>query len=480
MHFISIDFAIFLPIVFILYWFVVGKNLALQNALIVAASYVFYGWWNWRFLSLIVFCTLMDYGIGVALQQQQNIKARKLLLTLSIVVNLGFLAFFKYSNFFIDSFVTAFTFFGATMSADSLHIKLLPIVGISFYTFQSLSYTIDVYRKQLTATRNPITFAAFVSFFPQLVAGPIERATHLLPQFYVKRQFDYTAATDGMRQILWGLFTKIVIADNCAIYANQIFNNSAQYSGSTLLLGAFFFSFQIYGDFSAYSHIAIGTARLFGFSLMRNFNTPYFSRSMVEFWRRWHISLSTWFRDYVYIPLGGNRGTKAKHIRNICIVFLLSGLWHGADYTFIAWGTLHALFIIPFVWWASKQKSDAANTPANISHLGSILLTFTLTTLAWVFFRASSMPHALQYFSEIFSSSLFTIPQFEGRGAAMLTLLLVALFVAAEWHTRHQPHALAAAGTHWWRPVRWSLYYILILSLLYFGASPQQFIYFQF
>ena len=300
MLFNSIDFAIFLPIVFILYWFVTNKNLKLQNLLIVVASYVFYGWWDWRFLSLIVFSTVVDYTVGRQLRTEENQLKRRILLWTSILVNLGFLGFFKYYNFFLDNFITAFSFFGQDIQANSLNI-ILP-VGISFYTFQTLSYTIDVYKRKLEPTKDFVAFSAFVSFFPQLVAGPIERATHLLPQFYKKRTFDYSKAVDGMRQILWGLFKKIVIADNCAEFANQTFNNSADLNGSTLVLGALFFTFQIYGDFSGYSDIAIGTSRLFGFDLMRNFNFPYFSRDIAEFWRRWHISLSTWFSCFCFCP----------------------------------------------------------------------------------------------------------------------------------------------------------------------------------
>jgi len=344
MLFNSIDFAIFLPIVFVLYWFVINKNLKWQNAFIVVASYVFYGWWDWRFLSLITFSIVVDYFIGVFLGKEENQRKRKLLLWISICVNLGFLGFFKYYNFFVDNFVAAFSFFGMDIKAQSLNI-ILP-VGISFYTFQALSYTIDVYKRRLEPTKDFIAFAAFVSFFPQLVAGPIERATNLLPQFYKKRTFDYSKAVDGLRQILWGLFKKVVIADNCAQFANQIFNNSADMNGSTLLLGVLFFTFQIYGDFSGYSDIAIGTARLFGFDLMRNFNFPYFSRDIAEFWRRWHISLSTWFRDYLYIPLGGSHGGTWTKIRNTFIIFIVSGFWHGAKLDIYCLGCVkcHLLF----------------------------------------------------------------------------------------------------------------------------------------
>tara|TARA_B110000902_G_C14275443_1_gene574728 strand:- start:923 stop:2005 length:1083 start_codon:yes stop_codon:yes gene_type:complete len=347
MLFNSIDFAIFLPIVFILYWFVANKNLKIQNFLIVAASYFFYGWWDWRFLSLILFSTVVDYSIGKMLLNEEKQTKRKVLLLLSIVVNLGFLGFFKYYNFFLENFINAFSFFGTTINANSLHI-ILP-VGISFYTFQTLSYTIDVYKGKLKPTKDFIAFSAFVSFFPQLVAGPIERATNLLPQFYKKRKFEYHQAVDGLRQILWGLFKKIVIADNCAEQANLIFNNSGDYSGSTLVLGAVFFTFQIYGDFSGYSDIAIGVSRLFGFNLKQNFAFPYFSRDIGEFWRRWHISLSTWFRDYLYIPLGGSRGGTWKKVRNTFIIFIVSGFWHGANWTFIVWGALNAVYFLPLL-----------------------------------------------------------------------------------------------------------------------------------
>ena len=347
MFFNSIDFAIFLPIVFFLYWFVVNKNLKLQNFLIVVASYLFYGWWDWRFLSLIVFSTLIDYSVGVRLSKEENISKRKILLWISIIVNLGFLGFFKYYNFFLDNFITAFSFFGTSINVQGLNI-ILP-VGISFYTFQTLSYTIDVYKRKLEPTKDFIAFASFVSFFPQLVAGPIERATNLLPQFYKKRNFEYDKAVDGLRQILWGLFKKMVVADNSAKIANEIFNNSADYSGSTLVLGAIFFTFQIYGDFSGYSDIAIGTSRLFGFNLKQNFAFPYFSRDIAEFWRRWHISLSTWFRDYLYIPLGGSRGGTWMKVRNTFIIFIVSGFWHGANWTFIVWGVLNALYFLPLL-----------------------------------------------------------------------------------------------------------------------------------
>ncbi len=482
MLFNSLDFALFLPIVFLLYWYVTNRNLKLQNILIVAASYVFYGWWDWRFLSLIFISTVADFLIGLGLLQLENPKRRKVLICISIVVNLGFLGFFKYYNFFVDNFVTAFSFFGTAIKPNSLNV-ILP-VGISFYTFQSMSYTIDVYKRKLAATKDFVAFAAFVSFFPQLVAGPIERATHLLPQFYTKRTFDYSKAIDGTRQILWGLFKKIVIADNCAEYANLIFNNSADYSGSTLILGALFFTFQIYGDFSGYTDIAIGTSRLFGFDLMRNFNFPYFSRDIAEFWRRWHISLTTWFRDYLYIPLGGNKGSMKLRIRNVFIVFLVSGFWHGANWTFIVWGALNAVFFLPLILTNSNRKNlgtvaEGKQLPA-LKELSGMLLTFGLTVFAWIFFRASDLGHAVDYLSGIFSMSLFSFPQFDGMSRAFGTIMFIVLFMLIEWQGREQQFAIAQLGFKWKRPLRYAMYYSIVIAIYWFGGTTQQFIYFQF
>lgn len=482
MLFNSFDFALFLPIVFILYWFVANKNIRMQNLLIVVASYVFYGWWDWRFLSLILFSTLVDYLVGVRLGTEDNQAKRKVLLWTSILVNLGFLGFFKYYNFFLDNFIASFSFFGREITANSLNI-ILP-VGISFYTFQTLSYSIDVYKRKLRPTKDFIAFAAFVSFFPQLVAGPIERAKNLLPQFFRSRTFDYNKAVDGMRQILWGLFKKMVIADNAAEIANEIFNNSANYSGSTLLLGALFFTFQIYGDFSGYSDIAIGTARLFGFDLMRNFNYPYFSRDIAEFWRRWHISLSTWFRDYLYIPIGGSRGSLPMKIRNVFVIFIVSGFWHGANWTFIVWGALNAIYFLPLL--LAKKNRTYLGSIAQDRVLPSLresfqmLTTFGLTVFAWIFFRAESIGHSMSIISKIFSSSLFSLPAFEGKRHALETLLLIMLFLIIEWNGREEQYATAQLGLKWRKPVRYAMYYSIFIALFWFGGKEQQFIYFQF
>lgn len=482
MLFNSLDFALFLPTIFILYWFVTKKNLKLQNLLLLVASFVFYGWWDWKFLTLIAFSTLVDFVICIKLSDEEKQHKRKMLLWLSILVNLGFLGFFKYFNFFLDNFVSAFSFFGVPMQSRSLNI-ILP-VGISFYTFQTMSYTIDVYKRKLEPTRSIVDFAAFVSFFPQLVAGPIERATNLLPQFYKHRKFEYSKAVDGLRQILWGLFKKIVIADNCAVFANLIFNDSSDYSGSTLVLGALFFAFQIYGDFSGYSDIAIGTSRLFGFDLMRNFAFPYFSRDIAEFWRRWHISLSTWFRDYLYIPLGGSLGGTWMKVRNTFIIFLVSGFWHGANWTFVIWGALNAIYFLPLLLTNKNRNNlEIVAQGSILPSLKEFMLmsgTFGLTVFAWIFFRADNMSHAIAYISGILSPSLFTVPRFAGMHDAFILLLIISLFVIVEWHGRAGQFAIDKFGFRWNRIVRHGFYYLIIFSIIWFGTKEQEFIYFQF
>ncbi len=486
MLFNSLDFAVFLPIVFALYWLIPRQNIRLQNLLIVVASYVFYGWWDWRFLALILCSTIVDYCIGRQMPKVDNIRKRKILLWLSIGVNIGFLGFFKYYNFFVENFVEAFTFFGFNIQANTLNI-ILP-VGISFYTFQTLSYTIDVYRKKLEPTKDLVAFSAFVSFFPQLVAGPIERATHLLPQFYKTRLFDYSKAVDGLRQILWGLFKKVVIADTCAQYANDIFNNSGDYSGSTLILGALFFTFQIYGDFSGYSDIAIGTSRLFGFNLKQNFAFPYFSRDIAEFWRRWHISLSTWFRDYVYIPLGGSRGSTAMKVRNVFIIFLVSGFWHGANWTFIVWGGLNALYFLPILLTNNNRKHldvvASGKVLPSFRDFVAIAITFALTVFAWIFFRAENIDHAISYISSL-ASGLDDYKHYYKSYRYLVNLgkpfLILALcFMVIEWVGRGQQYAIEKLGLNWHKALRWAMYILIAIAILLYGGSKQEFIYFQF
>lgn len=484
MTFNSIEFAIFLPIVFLLYWFVTNKNLKNQNVLLILASYTFYGWWDWRFLTLIIFSSFLDYSIGVAISKTNNAKRKMSLLIISILTNLGFLAFFKYFNFFAQSFADAFTLLGQDIEPTRLNI-ILP-VGISFYTFQTLSYTIDVYKRKLEPTTDIISFFAFVSFFPQLVAGPIERATNLLPQFQKTRTFEYGKAVDGMRQILWGLFKKVIIADNCARFANQVFENHEILNGSTLILGAIFFTFQIYGDFSGYSDIAIGASRLFGFDLKQNFSFPYFSRDVAEFWRRWHISLNTWFRDYLYIPIGGSKGNRWFKIRNIFIIFVVSGLWHGANWTFIAWGVLNACYFIPLM--LLKHNRNNLGVVAEGRKLPSIVecvqmgLTFSLTVVAWIFFRSDSIGSAIVYIRRMFSSSLFEKPHFKNIPLSddILILVYLSLFIIVEWNGRRNQYAIERLGIEWNASLRRALYTLLTLIILLHAGDATEFIYFQF
>ncbi|MDT8390977.1 MAG: MBOAT family O-acyltransferase [Lentisphaeria bacterium] len=483
MLFNSIDFALFLPVVFAVYWLIPGRRFKLQNFVIFLASYIFYGWWNWKFLGLIALSTVIDFSVALLIASQEKKTCRIFFLWISIATNLGLLGFFKYYNFFSESFVAGFSILGFDLKLESLKI-VLP-VGISFYTFQTLSYTIDVYRRKLEPTRDFIAFSAFVSFFPQLVAGPIERATHLLPQFYKPRAFNYGNSVDGLRQILWGLFKKLVIADNCAVLANYAFNRTSDLNGSTLALGVFFFAFQIYGDFSGYSDIAIGTSKLFQFDLMQNFAYPYFSRNIANFWRRWHISLSTWFRDYVYIPLGGSRGNAWQRIRNTVVIFVVSGLWHGANWTFVIWGALNALYFLPFVLAQSKRKYN--NRAVEENHfpdwreMGGIAVTFCLTLIAWVFFRAKSVGAALLYLRGIFSTSIFAFPEFKNDRFLAILLVLIIFFIAVEWQGRNQKFALEKFALGIPKYLRYALYYMLVSIILLFGGnSGQEFIYFQF
>ncbi len=478
MLFNSISFAVFLPVVFILYWFVTNRTLVFQNALLLASSYYFYACWDWRFLFLLIFSTSLDYYSGIKISKAKNQDMKMFWLWLSISVNLGFLGIFKYYNFFSTSFIQALSYVGLYINPWTLKV-ILP-VGISFYTFHGLSYVIDIYNDKIKPETSFIDYSVFVSFFPLLVAGPIERATHLLPQIRKERTFDYSQAVGGLRQILWGLFKKIVIADQCAVYSNLIFSNSADYSGSTHVLGAILFSLQIYCDFSGYSDIAIGTARLFGIELLRNFAFPYFSRDIAEFWRRWHISLSTWFRDYLYIPLGGSKGSTLMKIRNTFIIFIVSGFWHGANWTFIIWGLLNAIYIMPSIVLNTNRNSlDIVAQGKYLPTINEVLsmgMTFSLTVFAWIFFRSESMTQALKYISEIFSSSLFTIPSIRPKGL----FLLIVLFIAMEWVGREQDYAIANLGHYWPKAARWTAYYAIAISIFYFAGPAQQFIYFQF
>ena len=489
MLFNSLDFAIFFPLVFVFYW-IVAKNKSARNVFLLVASYFFYGWWDWRFLFLIVISSLVDYVVGYQLSKTSIHKNRKLLLGLSLLVNLGFLCYFKYTNFFIETFIDSFRLFGKTIEVSTLNI-ILP-VGISFYTFQTLSYTIDVYRNQLKPTKDILSFFAFVAFFPQLVAGPIERASHLLPQFYRTYRFNYEMVKSGLLLMAFGLFKKMVIADRVAILVNQVYNNPSEYHGYETILATVFFAFQIYCDFSGYSDIAIGIGRTMGFDLMKNFDSPYFSKSITEFWRRWHISLSTWFRDYVYIPLGGNRKGEARTYFNLFAVFLISGLWHGAAMTFLIWGAIHGLIIMlekalsPLRTYAYNTLSVNRDSFSNKLVFAGI--TFFIVCISWVFFRANSLKDAFSiltnslvdnyeglYYGGFFKLGLDEA-EFWVAIAAIAVLLLFDLF--------HKKKAAIKWLSSQNMVFRYFVYVCIVFVILIFGVygdmAPTEFIYFQF
>lgn len=482
MLFNSLSFAIFSPIVFIIHWFLLSKTIKRHNFILLVASYFFYACYDWRFLGLLIFSTLVDYFAAIKIENTENNHQRKLWLYGSISINLGILAVFKYYNFFIASTTNALLSLGLNLHPTLLSI-VLPI-GISFYTFHGLSYIIDVYKTKIKAEKDWITYSLFVAFFPLLVAGPIERASHLLPQLKKKRTFNYTQATDGLRQMLWGFVKKIVIADQCAKYANVIFSNTFDQSGSNLLLGSILFAFQIYGDFSGYSDIAIGTAKLFGIELLQNFSFPYFSRNIAEFWRRWHISLTSWFKDYVYIPLGGSHVSTWLKIRNTLIVFIISAFWHGANWTFLAWGVIHVLYFLPLLLTQNNRQYlqiVASNSKLpSLKELVQMLITFTLVTFAWIFFRANNISQAWHAVTEICSHSLFTMPDFEGIRKLPVTTVLLIAFIIVEWIGRRNKYAIEQITTIKSRPLRWMIYYTLIFVILFLGDEAVDFIYFQF
>ena len=476
MIFNSFDFLLFLPVVFLLYWFVAKGSSKYQNILLLVSSYFFYASWNWHFLFLLIFSTVLDYFTGIKMHEAKTTTMRKFWFWLSVSINLGFLGIFKYYNFFVESFANLLSGFGMNANFATLNV-LLP-VGISFYTFHGLSYVIDIYNDKIKPERDFIDYSVFVSFFPLLVAGPIERATHLLPQIQRERFFNYKKAVDGLRQILWGLFMKIVVADNCAIVVNEVFKNQENHNATSLAIAAVFFAFQIYGDFSGYSNIALGTARLFGVELLRNFAFPYFSRDIAEFWRRWHISLSTWFRDYLYIPLGGSKGGMWMQVRNTVIIFIVSGFWHGANWTFIIWGTINALFILPLVVFKLNRKntnSVAENSFfPSIKEVLQILLTFTITTVAWVFFRSASVKEALYYLGKLINYSNYGMPQVDLKPFIFILILII-----VEWIQRKKQHGLELSNvTNTY--VRWFFYLLIFVIILLFGANSDSFIYFQF
>lgn len=475
MIFNSPDFLVFLPLVFLGYWFIFQKKLTLQNMFVVVASYFFYGWWDWHFLILIAFTSLCSWWSGILIKKNKSNgsigKAKAIIIT-NIVINLLILGVFKYYNFFVESFFELFP----TLQNDNLLINIILPVGISFYTFQALSYSIDVFRGKLEPTRDIIAFFAFVSFFPQLVAGPIERATNLLPQFEKKRIFDYSKAVDGCRQMLWGFFKKMVIADNCGIFVDQVWADIDSFPGSTLFIAAVLFSFQIYCDFSGYSDIAIGCAKLFGIQLKRNFNNPYFSRDIAEFWRRWHISLTTWFRDYIYIPLGGSRVSKGKIIRNTFIIFLVSGFWHGANWTFVIWGAFHAVLFMPLILMKKNRRyTDNVATNRNLPSLKELFqlaFTFILATFGWIIFRSNDIGQAFHFFQKMLNESLFSIPMLSK------CFIYIAIMLVVEWINREQEHEFKKQSK--FKVVRYTIYYAIMLAIVLLSYQQETFIYFQF
>jgi D-alanyl-lipoteichoic acid acyltransferase DltB (MBOAT superfamily) len=477
MLFNSFSYLIFLPIVFIIYW-AINNNLKLQNLFLLFASYFFYAFWDYRFLFLLVFSTFLDFISGKLIFRSKNQIEKKSWLLISVIINLGFLGVFKYFNFFTESFSELFSNFGIKINPFTL--KLILPVGISFYTFHGLSYVIDIYKNRFKPINDFVSYSVFVCFFPLLVAGPIERATHLLPQITTKRVIDYNSFVDGLRQILWGLVKKIIIADSCASYVNMIFGNYSYYNGSSLFLGAILFAIQIYGDFSGYSDIALGSAKLFGINLLRNFSYPYFSRDIAEFWRKWHMSLSSWFRDYVYIPLGGSKSELIIKIRNTFIIFLLSGFWHGANWTFIFWGLINAIYFLPLLLLnKNRNYSDIVATGRvfpTFKEFFQILSTFFLTTFAWIFFRSNNIHSAFEYISKIFSNTFFEKP----INIDLKLSIAIFIFLVLEWFGREHIHPLQIFVKRSPKFIRWSIYYILILGLYLFRGTEQTFIYFSF
>ncbi|WP_353937172.1 MBOAT family O-acyltransferase [uncultured Zobellia sp.] len=475
---------IFLPVVFVLYWFVFKKSLKIQNLLVIVASYVFYGWWDWRFLILIFLSTVLDFFVGQQIfKYQDNKQKAKYWLWVSVAFNLGLLGFFKYFNFFVDSFIESVNALGYSIKSVWTLRIILP-VGISFYTFQTMSYSFDIYYKKLKPTTNFVSFAAFVAFFPQLVAGPIERASNLLNQINTRRVFSYEQATSGLKLILWGFFKKLVIADSLAPIVDDIFTNYPDYPASTLILGVSLFSFQVYGDFSGYTDIAIGTAKLFGVELMSNFKFPNFSRNIAEYWQRWHISLSTWFRHYLYIPMGGSRVSKLKSLRNIAVIFLVSGLWHGANWTFVFWGGIHALLYIP-VFLMGRNRVYADNVIAertwlpSITEIGQVLLTFFLVTFSRIFFRSPSLSSSFDFIKQI-GNNFHYEPYMHPMGYRMLDFyVLIALFTIYEYLIRKDERSPFKFSSP---VVRFLLYTLVVLSILLFydDGVNRSFIYFQF
>lgn len=480
MLFNSLTYAFYLPIVFAIYW-LIRKNLKWQNIFLLLASYVFYVYWDYRFLLLLIGMSLIAYLCGYAIGKSDEVRVKNnIWMIANVVIDVGVLAIFKYFNFFVGSFADLF---GLQNSIHSLKI-VLPL-GISFFTFQAIAYVVDVYKRRIEPT-NLVDCLLYIGFFPKLLAGPIERPTNLIPQIQKPRVFEYDLAVDGCRQILWGLFKKVVIADNCALYVNQVYGDYVNQSGSTLLLAAIIYTIQIYGDFSGYSDMAIGSAKLLGFRFRDNFLFPYFSRNMNEFWRRWHISLNTWFVDYVYIPLGGSRNGKWRTIRNIMVVFLLSGLWHGADWSFVAWGAYHGLLLVLLILmnWNTKYEHVVAYERwyPSLKELGQMVLVFALATFGWMMFRADNMAQFVDYTARMCSADLWSMPKLQGN---TILFMNIAFMFVLEWFMRRQKHGFdfrksTAQRYTLYTVMRYTIYTLVFILILLFGGHTENFIYMYF
>ena len=479
MLFNSFSFLIFFPIIFILYWFVTQRNLKWQNIMLLIASYYFYACWDWRFLFLLVFSTGLDFFTGLKMEECTSKKQKQFWFWLSVILNLGFLGIFKYYNFFVSSFATGLANMGLHINVYTLKV-ILP-VGISFYTFHGLSYVIDIYKEKIKAEKNFVDYSLFVSYFPLLVAGPIERATHLLPQIKVPRTFNANNAIVGVELMAWGFFKKVVIADSMSLLVNKVYANPTAYDSTSLVIAAIAFSFQIYCDFSGYSDIAIGCSKILGIDLLQNFNFPYLSRNIAEFWRRWHISLSSWFRDYIYIPLGGSKLSMVLNIRNVFVIFIVSGIWHGANFTFIIWGTIHALLFIPsFVMGSNKKyKQDIVHQGKmlpSIKDLVMMAITFFFVTLAWIFFRAENVSQAFTYITSIATNAVGKKLVFENTELMGYLFSYITLFLGSTYWLYVKTNLYKPS-----RAMQFSIALLLLIVIAFFGQfSKQSFIYFQF
>ena len=483
MVFNSLPFVLFFLIFFFLYWFAFKGNYKLQNILVLGGSYFFYGWWDWRFLFLLIGVSALNFLLGIYIDKTESTARKKWLLYIGLLQGIGGLFVFKYFNFFVTSFIDAFAAINISLSIHTIRI-ILPL-GISFYTFRTISYLLDVDRGKIKPCTDWVVFFSYVSFFPSLISGPIDRAGLLIPQLQKKREFDYEQAVDGFRQILWGLFKKLVVADNCATFTNEIFGNFESLPASSLLLGLFFYTIQIYADFSGYSDMAIGFARLIGFNITKNFDFPFFSQNIAEFWQRWHISLTSWLTDYVFTPLSiqfrdlGNRGL----ILAIMINFLIIGIWHGANWTFVLFGLLHGAYYIPLILRGKifkKKKSMKGKLVPSFTEFRNMVGVFLMAMVGFVIFRADNISEAFGFYGKLFSSSMFSVPVISNRSGAVITMLFIIILFVIEWLGKSNEYAIGDIGTRFSKPVRWGIYYLLVVTIFFFAATGKEFIYFQF